>query len=64
MEPTDEDIAAILRTQRTFAMIGASDNPSRPSFGVMGYLQAKGFRIIPVNPTLADRGDPRRAGLR
>lgn len=50
--PTDGDIAEILRTQRTFAMIGASNNPSRPSFGVMAYMQAKGFRIIPVNPTL------------
>lgn len=50
--PTDEDIAAILRTQRTFAMIGASNNPGRPSFGVMAYMQAKGFRIIPVNPTI------------
>jgi predicted CoA-binding protein len=53
IEPTDEDIATILRTQRTFAMIGASDNRSRPSFGVMAYLQAKGFRIIPVNPTVS-----------
>lgn len=52
--PTDNDIAEILRTQRTFAMIGASNNPSRPSFGVMAYLQAKGFRIIPVNPTLEE----------
>ncbi|WP_439543002.1 CoA-binding protein [Hyphomicrobium sp.] len=50
--PTDDDIAEILRTQRTFAMIGASNNPNRPSFGVMAYMQAKGFRIIPVNPTL------------
>jgi predicted CoA-binding protein len=50
--PTDEDIAAILRTQRTFAMIGASIDPSRPSYGVMAYMQARGFRIIPVNPTI------------
>jgi uncharacterized protein len=50
--PTDQDIAAILRTQRTFAMIGASNDASRPSSGVMAYMQAQGFRIIPVNPTM------------
>ncbi|WP_296201916.1 CoA-binding protein [uncultured Hyphomicrobium sp.] len=50
--PPDEDIAEILRTQRTFAMIGASNDPSRPSYGVMAYMQARGFRIIPINPAM------------
>src|SRR3546814_12823133 len=32
-------------------MVGASPNWNRPSYFVMKYLQAKGFRVIPVNPT-------------
>lgn len=52
---SDSTLSDILTSQRTFAMVGASDDPSRPSHGVMAYLQARGFRIIPVNPTLAGR---------
>lgn len=45
-----EDIADLLQNARTIAMVGASDNPSRPSFGVMKFLQDQGYRVIPVNP--------------
>ena len=48
----DEDIAELLRTTRTIAMIGASDRPDRPSYGVMRYLQSRGYRVIPVNPQI------------
>jgi len=48
----DEDIRALLESARTIAMVGASDRPSRPSYGVMARLQAHGFRVIPVNPQL------------
>lgn len=51
--PTDAAIADILRTSRTFAVIGASDNANRPSYEVMAYLQAKGYQVLPVNPALA-----------
>uniref|UniRef100_UPI00286A4654 CoA-binding protein n=1 Tax=Sphingomonas sp. TaxID=28214 RepID=UPI00286A4654 len=27
--------------------------PDRPSFGVMGFLQSHGYRVLPVNPTIA-----------
>lgn len=54
-EPSDAAIADILRTARTFAVIGASADPGRPSYGVMSYLKAKGYKVIPVNPTLEGR---------
>ena len=49
---SDEDIADLLRSARTIAMVGASDSPDRPSFGVMKFLQDKGYRVIPVNPRI------------
>jgi hypothetical protein len=48
----DEDIRALLEGARTIAMIGASDRPDRPSYGVMAALQAHGYRVIPVNPAI------------
>lgn len=48
----DEDIKALLESARTIAMVGASDRPSRPSYGVMAMLQGHGYRVIPVNPQI------------
>ena len=48
----DEDIAELLAGTRTIAMIGASDRPDRPSYGVMAMLQRHGYRVIPVNPQI------------
>ena len=48
----DEDIAELLTNARTIAMIGASDRPERPSYGVMKFLQDHGYRVIPVNPQI------------
>ena len=49
---SDEDIAALLGQVRTIALIGASDRPDRPSYGVMRFLQNHGYRVIPVNPQI------------
>ena len=49
---SDEDIAELLTNARTIAMIGASDRPSRPSYGVMKFMQAHGYRVLPVNPQI------------
>ena len=48
----DEDIRTLLEETRTIALVGASDRPDRPSYGVMARLQAHGYRVIPVNPQI------------
>jgi predicted CoA-binding protein len=48
----DEDIAELLGSARTIAMIGASDRPDRPSYRVMKFLQDQGYRVFPVNPQI------------
>jgi predicted CoA-binding protein len=45
-----DPIADLLRTSRTIAVVGLSDNPMRPSHGVSAYMQSHGYKIIPVNP--------------
>jgi len=49
----DEEIATILGAARRIAIVGASDSPGRPSFGVFRYLSQNGFECIPVNPNAA-----------
>ena len=49
---SDSDIAALLAGTRTIALVGASDRPDRPSYGVMKFLQQHGYRVIPVNPQI------------
>ena len=44
------NIAEILQTYRTIAVVGLSSSPWRPSHSVSKYMQAHGYRIIPVNP--------------
>ena len=48
----DEDIADLLQTARTIALVGASDRPDRASYGVMKFLQDQGYRVYPVNPRI------------
>jgi hypothetical protein len=48
----DEDIKALLGSARTIALVGTSDRPNRPSYGVMAMLQRHGYRVIPVNPQI------------
>jgi hypothetical protein len=50
LNATPEEISGILRDYRTIAVVGLSNDPSRPSYQVAQYLQQHGYRIIPVNP--------------
>jgi predicted CoA-binding protein len=52
---SDPYIAGILGGARTIAMVGASASTNRPSYFAMKYLLGKGYRVIPVNPTLAGK---------
>ena len=46
----DAGIFELLRTARRIAVVGASSNPARPSFGVFRTMLAAGYECIPVNP--------------
>jgi len=45
-------IKRILSTSKTIAVVGLSSQPDKAGYFVPAYLQSKGYRIIPVNPTL------------
>ncbi len=49
-----DPIEKVLKENKTIAIVGASDNPKRPSYDVARYLQSQGFKIIPVNPALKE----------
>jgi uncharacterized protein len=52
LNPSDQEIRAILSRPTTVAVIGCSDNPQRDSLKIAMLLRDKGFRVIPVNPQL------------
>ena len=52
--PQSDPIRDLLAQAKTIAVVGLSDNPLRPSHGVCAYMQAHGYKIIPVNPTIAE----------
>jgi len=51
--PSQSAIQSLLHSAHTIAVVGLSDNPNRPSYGVASTLLDYGYRIIPVNPALA-----------
>lgn len=52
---SDADIRAILNRAKTFAVVGASAKPERPSHEVMGFLIRRGYVVRPVNPGIAGK---------
>ncbi|MGA7291849.1 MAG: CoA-binding protein [Terriglobales bacterium] len=49
-----DPIYDLLSRAKTIAVVGLSDSPLRPSHGVSAYMQEAGYRIIPVNPNIAE----------
>jgi predicted CoA-binding protein len=49
---TNDEIGKLLKQAKTIAVVGLSDSPLRPSYGVSAYMQSHGYKIIPVNPTI------------
>ena len=45
-----DEIAELLTSAKTIAVVGLSSDAMRPSFGVSQYMQRKGYQIVPVNP--------------
>jgi predicted CoA-binding protein len=65
LEPALEALRQILAASKTVAVVGMSPKPDRPSHSVPAYLQQQGYRIIPVNPKLAEAlGETAYASLR
>lgn len=51
----DNYIRGILTSVKTIALLGASPNAERPSYGVMRFLLGRGYKVIPVNPGQAGK---------
>lgn len=51
--PSDAELLAIIDAANTIAIVGASNNPVKPSLFVATYFQSRGKKIIPINPTKA-----------
>ena len=54
---TISTLQGILTRCRTLAIVGLSPQWHRPSYFAAKYMQAHGYRIVPVNPLVADKGD-------
>jgi hypothetical protein len=52
--PETDPIRDLLQRSKTIAVVGLSDSPLRPSYGVSAYMQAQGYKIIPVNPAISE----------
>jgi hypothetical protein len=53
-KPESDSIRDLFSKAKTIAVVGLSDSPLRPSHGVSAYMQSRGYKIIPVNPTIVE----------
>ena len=53
-KPESDPVRDLLSKAKTIAVVGLSDSPLRPSHGVSAYMQSRGYKIVPVNPTIAE----------
>ncbi len=55
MSPSEaERITELLKSAKTIAVVGLTNTPMRPSYGVSHYMRSQGYRIIPVNPNITE----------
>jgi len=47
-------ITKLLKSAKVIAVVGLTNTPIRPSYGVSHYMQSQGYRIIPVNPNITE----------
>jgi predicted CoA-binding protein len=52
--PAENTLKMILSEYRNVAVVGLSNDPARPSYGVAEYLKNHGFHIVPVNPFVTE----------
>jgi len=50
----EDKILELLKKAKTIAVVGLSDHPYKPSYGVSEYMQRHGYRIVPVNPMASE----------
>ena len=48
--PSDAELKQLMANASTIAVVGASSNPEKSSYGIMRKLQSVGYHVIPVNP--------------
>ncbi|CDQ19615.1 Predicted CoA-binding protein [Halobacillus karajensis] len=52
--PSKQQIKNLLDQSKTIAVVGLSDKPHRTSYQVSEAMQKAGYKIIPINPTIAE----------
>lgn len=50
----DNEIKKLLKSSKTIAVVGLSENPDRPSYEVARFLKSKGYQVIPVRPGIIE----------
>jgi uncharacterized protein len=48
--PSDQELLEIYRSTKTIAVVGASEDESKPAHRIPAYLQSQGYKVVPVNP--------------
>jgi predicted CoA-binding protein len=49
--PSDQELKELLTNAKTIAIVGASPNPDKASYGIMQKLLSVGYNVVPINPT-------------
>ena len=50
--PSDQEMTNLLRGSKVIAVVGLSDDVTKPSYEVASYLQSQGYELVPVNPNI------------